>query len=541
MSIKNNQHPQYLTLETDPHISYKNISKRNNKEKSNSIKSYCSLPPIDHCIKKFESQESNSLLNKFIIKHAKKAINETKKELKNTLIIQNKFINDSHLLSKSHKKIKSEEQNLFNKKIMFGQYKKLNKNSIGLLLNNNTSKNQKINISNIFKKKELNNDIDTDKSTISENNDININDLYDKYNDENINKKKSVIISLEINSKISKDSKKDLLSKNFKRICTFQPDIILNWKYKYGLKLNLGDPSDYKIANKDINYQCKIIDNNYKLLIDDINYYKNKIMKNYNYFPSFENLSLFQKINYNKSLEEAIGILFILPKLLLNDFYKLIQNSYGITNFVKIEKLKEKYVIDENKNLKDNNKLFFEVIDYFKDCYKIFLVVVKEFENILIKPNDFSKIVSCLEKARFNMSYINNSSENALDLYKKDLDIINKFKGNNNKSIKNLSEKLRENYSFKNNKEKQIKTRINNSLTDRDDNKNDNIRNQKTNSPYKNITIKSIFNSKMMTDIMKHCREDSKLKISTERINNRLDGDDLDKIKSLPPVIKINI
>ena len=109
-------------------------------------------------------------------------------------------------------------------------------------------------------------------------------------------------------------------------------------------------------------------------------------------------------------------------------------------------KFENKYVFDEMKQLKYNNKLFVEVIDFFQECYQMFQTIVKEFDKILFKPNDFSKIISCLEKGRFNISYINNSSENAFDLYSKDIEIINRLKGFKNKNIKNFVDKLRENY-----------------------------------------------------------------------------------------------
>ena len=208
-------------------------------------------------------------------------------------------------------------------------------------------------------------------------------------------------------------------------------------------------------------------------------------------------------------------------------------------------KFENKYVFDEIENLKDNNKLLVEVIDFFQECYQMFQTVVKEFDKILFKPNEFSKIISCLEKARFNISYINNSSENAFDLYSKDLEIINKIKGFKNKSIKNLAEKLRENYSFRKNKEKQKKIRIYNSLTDREDGHARIDKYKLINNPLLNIQMKSIINSKMMNNIMRHCIEDSKIKISTERINNEIEGDkrddDNDKIKTIPPVIKMNL
>ena len=119
----------------------------------------------------------------------------------------------------------------------------------------------------------------------------------------------------------------------------------------------------------------------------------------------------------------------------------------------------------------------------------MFQTIVKEFDKILFKPNDFSKMISCLEKARFNISYINNSSENAFDLYSKDIEIINRLKGFKNKNIKNFVDKLRENFSFKKNKEKQKKIRISNSLTDREDVNIKIGKNKLINSPFRNIQM----------------------------------------------------
>ena len=51
-------------------------------------------------------------------------------------------------------------------------------------------------------------------------------------------------------------------------------------------------------------------------------------------------------------------------------------------------------------------------------------------------------------------------------------------------------------------------------------------------------------NSKMMTDIMRNCIEDSRVKLSTERINNEIEGGNAeDKInnKNIPNVIRMNI
>ena len=50
-----------------------------------------------------------------------------------------------------------------------------------------------------------------------------------------------------------------------------------------------------------------------------------------NYIESFKSLSLISKINYNKALEETIGIILLLPQLILLDFYNLIKKFENIS------------------------------------------------------------------------------------------------------------------------------------------------------------------------------------------------------------------
>ena len=107
-------------------------------------------------------------------------------------------------------------------------------------------------------------------------------------------------------------------------------------------------------------------------------------------------------------------------------------------------------------------------------------------------------------------------------------------------------DKIRENYSFPKNKETQKQIRIENSLTDKN-NENDKkniIKKYEIKTPYRNSKSKlnSIINSRMMTDIMRNCIEDSRVKLSTERINNEIEGGNAeDKIKKITNVIRMNI
>jgi len=511
-----------------------------NNSKTNTISSYCYLPPIDKSITRLAMQKPTSILTKFISKHAKDLVNFTKKSMKEQIAIREKYYRENNQIelkskSQKHVTLPSEEKNLDHLKLRLKPKNKMNIVSLGVLLKN--VGNQKLKNLDINKNEYIN----SNNLNVSEDNDININELYDKYNEETSRRKKFLIKSISRKSRITKE-RAQKLSTQFRRLCSFQPKIKLNWKFRNGLKSNMYGPNDYKIAGKDIESQAQIIDSHYRLLFNDIDYYRSTIMLNNNYFPAFENSSLTQKINYNKSLEETIGILVLLPKLLLNDFYELINNSYG-SIIPKEKKFEDKYVFDEVENLRDNNKLFYETIEYFQESYKVFQTVVKEFDKVLFKANDFNKIISCFERARYNISYINNSSENAFDIYKKDLEIINRLKGNF-KEPKDFMDKLRENYSFPKNKETQKKVRIDNSLTNNENEKKNNVKKIEIKTPYRNSKskIKEIINSRMMTDIIRNCVEDSRVKLSTERINNEIEGGNAeDKIKSIPNVIRMNI
>ena len=473
---------KFNTIQNENYISNGNRVNKNIKVNFNSIKSFYFLPPIDKRIKNLSKKKPTTIIDDFITKHAKDLINYTERSLFSPINIKNKQENKIRFNSKSLKKliIKSEEKkNMDNIKINLRQNKILNKVSLGILLTN-IGKNQK-------QKKLYNNNneyIDNDTSNISEDNDININELYEKYNEDTKKRKKTLINSIPRNNKIKKYSPQKI-STCYRRICTYKPEIKLNCKNKYGLKYSLRENNEYKTKNKEVDYQSKIIDNYYKLLFNNINDYKNKI-ENVYYFVYFENLDLTQKINYNKSLEETIGIIALLSKLILNNFYELIKNSYG--EKIPIEKnLEEKYVFDEVETLKGNNKLFFEIIDYFEESYKIFQTVVKEFDKILFKSKEFNKIISCFEKACFNISHINNSLKKIFDSFNNDLNMIN-LNDRNNGILKDLVPKIIQTYSLEKNGPQKIIN--NNILTDRNIS-NTKVKKYEINTPYR-TKIKNI-------------------------------------------------
>ena len=265
-----------------------------------------------------------------------------------------------------------------------------------------------------------------------------------------------------------------------------------------------------------------------------------KIIHKKNYYEAFNSTSLLSKINYNKALEETIGILYILPQLLLLEFYKLIKNYSGV-KIPNKKLLKEKIIDDEDKNLSYNNTLLVSIFDFFKSCFEVYQTLIKEVNNMTLKYTSFMNVLNCLQKARFNLSYISSSSENAIKNYNSDLKFIQKVKNERSTTLSlDLTEKMRNQFDFKKNVEKQRKIRIENALENRyKDDENENKTRNKSNKK----EFKSFMDSKLINSLMKHFTGKVRNEISTQRINKEIDGkyDDDYYFKQKHHVVKIDI
>jgi hypothetical protein len=286
--------------------------------------------------------------------------------------------------------------------------------------------------------------------------------------------------------------------------------------------------------------------------MDNIQYYRINIITKDNFLESFKCLSLKNKISFNKALEETCGILLLLPQLILLEFFKYIE-SFGNLNIPNKDKFKEKYIFDETSCLIYNNKLLSEITEYFQKCFEVYCVLVKEVDEITLKPREFKDVLLALEKARFDICYASKAAENAILNYKNDLDIISKFNKvehlRNKLNNKDLSDKLR-NYTFiKRNPDIQRKLRIEACLSSKEDDDNINSDNEITFHKQielsRNKQFKSIVNSELVTKLLKHCKKGAKYEIITQRINNELDESDFEENqkskKKAPRIIKLNV
>jgi hypothetical protein len=480
-----------------------NLSLQSSSPTSLSKKSnFYILPPIDPITKKYVLNKPSSMITKFIHDRTKTIINNTNAELKKPI-----KLSFDYNISKP-KKTKEKQKSAF------------------FITNDGKANN---------KESSLNNDINLilEKINGSDNKKAN-NDMNDNLN---YNNNIDNISSLSIDRKI-KENRINILMPKFRRKRIYQPIISENWKFKNGLRITIGNEKTNILTIKnDVEYQYKIINDEFKLLEDNYSFYKSRIIIKNNYYDAFRAMPLISKIRYNKYLEEAIGILYILPQLILVEFYKLIKN-YSSVNIPKPDLFKEKYIFNEDKNLKYNNNLLILVFEFFKSCYEVYGTLIKEVNDMYLKINEFINVINCLEKARYNLSYLSTSSENAIKKYYTDIKFIQKII--NEKGVSKNDLKMKKQFGFKKNEEKQRKLRIETALYNKNEEENENIK--KDNNMKRKFN--SVMESKLIDGLMKYFTKDVKNQVTTQRINKQIDGnydEEDEEIKQKHKVVTIDL
>ena len=325
------------------------------------------------------------------------------------------------------------------------------------------------------------------------------------------------------------------LKKFFRRKKSYQPNILVNWKEKIGLDTKIIKKKFTSEVENETEYQSKILTDQMKLLEGNIKYFNKNIIDNPNFENVFNSLVLKSKIDFNKTLEETIGIIYLLPRLILNDFY-LIINKFNSIRIPNSNKFEEKYVFDEYDNLKYNCNLLNEVFEFFNSCFEVYLILINEVDDMNISFQKLDNILSSFEKARYNMIYVINTSSNAIKYYEKDMNFINKFDhklGINEKKNqrKLLTNKLINQFFFKKNPERQKKLMIESCLSDR---KREEGERQIINfsSYFKKKTktpkFKSLVNTKLVQSLLKNCNDEAKNMIKSEIVNEQMGGNYLD-------------
>ena len=345
-------------------------------------------------------------------------------------------------------------------------------------------------------------------------------------------------------SKISNNINKN---NRYSRLCKYEPKNIL--------KSTFINSNDYfELYNPDIKYQSNVFDEQVKLFKNKLNEYK-MLTKRNNFMEIFKSISLDTKVNYNKNLEEICGTLYILPKLLLGNFYNLMLRLIKI-DIPNEEHFLPKIIEDEINNLINNNNLLTEVNKYFNACFEFYLIISGEEEgkNNFLREKQFFEVLNHFEKIRYNILYLINMFYNSEQNFRNDLSTINKFINNknviknniidlnnkddiNNEIIEkkekekkknllknnNIIEKIEKQFMFKNTLEKDKKIKIENALGIFKQKKSLYNYLGKIIKNEKKIQYKSIFDNKYFDKILHHCYENVKDKIVTQIITNEID------------------
>ena len=326
---------------------------------------------------------------------------------------------------------------------------------------------------------------------------------------------------LPTNANLSNFQKSSLLNV-YRRIRNYQPHIDEDWKSKLGL--TTGKQSSLSILSSmmnNIDFQSKVIHDQIKLLLDNISYYKLSIITKENYLESFKALSLRSQIKFNKYLEETCGIMLLLPQLLLLEFYHFIE-KFNNVNVPDKKKFKEKYIFDEVECLFYNNNLLSDVVDFFNSCFDVYSTLVKEVEDMFLKQKNFENLIKIIEKARYNISSVISSAENAMSNYENDIKLVDKILKNEHKETKfkkermNLTDKLRAQFIFKKNGERQRIMRIENALKSKIDEEDEDYRNPE------HFKFNSIIHTKLIDGLLDYCRKGIKKQIQSRRIMDEM-------------------
>ena len=463
---------------------------------SNSNNPYYILPTIDKNIINSAYQKSNSVLSKYINTQVKSFYREAKS-----------FKESSYLFQKQ-------------KKNLYKSITKTESNELG------SNKNIKLYLTS-QDDKAINSDLKKDNR--DDNPNINLTDVNNIVKEKKV---KRIDSSISIDKTLTKNQF-EIANSTFHRVRSYKPKISKNWKLNNGV--SVGNSKVNSMVPMDGEYQSNIFNDQFKLMIDNYHYYKMKILANTDFMNAFKTLNLKSQIEFNKSLEEICGLLILLPRHILAEFFKYIE-------YLKCpdkSRFKEKYIFDEVSCLYQNNSLLSETFDYFQNSFEIYLLLVKEVEGMILKQNDFESTLSVFERIRFDFTLISNIAENALFNYIKDMGTLCKLKRYSSEysKLNNMifATKMKNYKSQNKTKERQRKLRIDDCLSNH---YNIDI---KMNKKFKgNRKFKSLMETKLISNLLEHCRKEVKYNIQTERINNEFDTNDRDNLKYKNKPIKIN-
>lgn len=305
-----------------------------------------------------------------------------------------------------------------------------------------------------------------------------------------------------------------------KRICSYSPvEIDAKWEVKKGIKKD--NKTKKYLYKKDRRIQKRIIQNEIIVIVGNFEDYSMNVIHSEDTHKVFETIPFFQKIEYNKMLEETISILLYLPKIFLMNFYKMTSTIDYIKTINK-NRLKKKNVPNEKFQFKDNIQLISDAYTYFTRCFDFYLSLFNELnynsDELILTKDDFNKTILYLSKLRYNITYLINSFENAKINYTEDINIINIISKKGNIAYKNNFGKKYRGKMEERDKSKKILMSLSSNNNEEDKKREENKK------------FKSVFNLNKIYNMLNYYNQTSKRKILDHILSNEIENEE--KIES---------
>lgn len=343
------------------------------------------------------------------------------------LNLNNKYITGD--LSKNFKVLSSSKSKFSN--CLFSTNCKTDKDSEYLSTKENVNSNNKFinttSLTNINKKLLSNSNVKDKNSTH--------NILLSKSSIKNAAVNNSVLNSVKYNKTNNSDINNEHRINNKKlRVRTFKVFYISNYNNKKQNNLILP-----KSLYQNIEFQCSYISDQIKVLNESIENVRFNLFSNTKeVIEAFTGISNKNQQEINLIIEETCGLILEISYSILSDFSNYIEKFITVLPPSK-ERLKLCYVKNEENTFFINSKLFVEISLFLKACYEVYLVLLKQEDDISLSYQKFVEVSQYLARSRYNISVLNFRTKNFVNNYNKDKEKLNKFLASTNYNSNNYN------------------------------------------------------------------------------------------------------
>jgi hypothetical protein len=267
----------------------------------------------------------------------------------------------------------------------------------------------------------------------------------------------------------------------------------IQYKPDWYERIGIPEPNYHPRLVSELEFQSGLVSDEIKLLLENFNYFKMNYLHSPKMLSTFRSMERVKQAKFNQILEETCGILAEMPKLFLIDFSQYM-DKYSALQLPSGFKLRSRYIENEEECFIENAKFISELGFFFKGCFEVYSILVKQVEDLVLGFNDFKKLLHFLAKGRYNISSLIITAKNTMMIMEVDIKNIKKHKNavnfiktdtnkhKNKNYLKNsknndvhkkkvareytdLADKIRNQFIFKINEEKQRITRINYALS----------------------------------------------------------------------------